>query len=77
MVGNMPEIEARKLIRKLKPVSSTVLELAATVHWLASVEKVPDWKTEVVRRKSEKTKQGRLAQSVELLRNLDLAPTNM
>jgi uncharacterized protein len=54
--------------------SATVLELAATIHWLAVMEGIPDWKTELVRRKGAKTHNNRDQQAVELLRTLGLPP---
>lgn len=72
--GRLSRMEVEELLSKLKSVNSTVLELAATAHWLESVEKVPDWKDEIERRKSGKTKQGRLARAVKLLEELELEP---
>jgi uncharacterized protein YwgA len=54
--------------------SATVLELAATIHWLAVVEGVSDWKTELIRRKGAKTNNDRDQRAVELLRTLGLPP---
>ena len=66
--------EARKLIPSMAAKSSTVLELAATIHWLSKVEHVPDWKRELVRRKGAKTERGRVEQALELLSQLQLSP---
>jgi uncharacterized protein YwgA len=73
-VGRMPAGEAREYLEKLKNVNSTVLELASTIHWLAFVEKVPDWKSEIEVRKAGKTSQGRLEKALVLLKELGLAP---
>jgi uncharacterized protein len=73
-IGGMTTEEACKLLVKLKGVNSTVLELASTVHWLAFVEQVPDWKAEIEVRKAGKTGQGRLDKAVRLLDELGLAP---
>lgn len=54
--------------------STTVLELAATIHWLAFVERVENWRAELVRRKGVKTEQGRTAEALALLKELGLAP---
>ena len=51
-----------------------VLELAATVHWLAAEEKVEDWKKELRRRKTWKVENGRLEKALELLKELELPP---
>jgi len=75
VLGGLPADEASSLLAKLRGVNSTVLELAATVHWLACVERVPNWRTEIELRKAGKTGQGRLDGAVELLKDLGLAPT--
>ncbi|MDQ0474768.1 hypothetical protein [Labrys wisconsinensis] len=54
--------------------SATALELAATMHWLAMIEKQPDWQAELVRRKGAKTQNGRDQQALELLAALGLPP---
>lgn len=54
--------------------SATVLELAATIHWLAAIEGVADWKTELVRRKGAKTGNDRDRKAFELLHTLGLPP---
>jgi uncharacterized protein YwgA len=59
---------------QMKGRSSTVLELAATIHWLAEVEGYEDWKAELVRRKGAKTQSGRDEKALELLRSLNLPP---
>lgn len=52
----------------------TVLELAATVHWLAFKEKVGDWRVEIRKRKGQKVQGGRLERALELLAELGLSP---
>lgn len=52
----------------------TVLELAATAHWLAEIEKVDDWKAEIRRRKGSKTDSGRLEEATKLLAEVGLPP---
>ena len=54
--------------------SATVLELAATIHWLAFVEQVESWRIELVRRKGVKTEQGRMDEALNLLQEIGLAP---
>lgn len=73
-LGNLDAEAARALVSKLSSLNSTVLELAATIHWLVVVEKVSDWKSEIEKRKAGKTGAGRLSQAIDLLRELDLAP---
>src|SRR4051812_45363614 len=43
-LGNLTAAEAAKLIESMKGVSSTVLEIAATIHWLTVHEKIADWR---------------------------------
>jgi uncharacterized protein len=73
-LGDLTAEDARHHLEKFAGYSSTVLELAATVHWLAFVEKVSDWRTEVEVRKAGKTGNGRLQQALLLLKNIGLAP---
>jgi len=67
----------RDRARELAAESVTVLELAATAHWLLEEERVADWKTEIVRRKGPKTKNGRLSEAVNLLSRLGLEPATL
>lgn len=64
----------RDTVARLSEVNVTVLELAATAHWLLKEEAVADWKAEIVRRKGSKTADGRLEQATELLASLGLEP---
>jgi uncharacterized protein YwgA len=64
----------RFALAEMQRCSATVLELAATIHWLAFVEAVRDWRGELVRRKGAKTHDGRDRQALELLNRLGLAP---
>ncbi|KAA5603607.1 hypothetical protein [Blastochloris sulfoviridis] len=70
--------QARPLVQKLAGETSTVLELAATIHWLATQEQeqVPDWRAELERRKPGKTGSGRRERALALLKELELAPTD-
>jgi len=72
--GRLDATKAGQVIRKLADTNVTVLELAATAHWLATVEKVPDWKKEIVRRKGPKTENNRLDKALDLLCDLRLPP---
>lgn len=65
----------QKLTKRLTSENVTVLELAATAHWLDQIEKVPDWQTEIRRRKGWKTEDGRLEKAARLLQELGLPPT--
>jgi uncharacterized protein len=73
-LGKLSVEEARQYLDKFAACSSTVLELAATVHWLAFVEAVPDWRAEIEKRKVGKTGNGRLEKAVSLLSDIGLAP---
>jgi uncharacterized protein YwgA len=73
-IGNLEVSETVALLTKLRHVNSTVLELAATIHWLVFVEKVSDWRAEIERRKAGKTGYGRLSAAMRLLQELKLAP---
>ncbi|MGN6102466.1 MAG: hypothetical protein ACTHOR_15090, partial [Devosia sp.] len=72
--GHLQKANAKALVETLTATSVTVLELAATAHWLAQAEKVPDWRSEIVRRKGPKTENGRLDEALELLAQLHLPP---
>lgn len=72
-IGKLGADRAKALIEKFKSVDATVLELAATIHWLKKTEKVADWKTEIKDRKGPKTERGRLAQAEALLREVGLS----
>ena len=54
--------------------SPTVLELAATAHWLLVHEKRKDWELELRRRKGVKLESGREKQALDLLKSLKLQP---
>ena len=74
-LGNLRSEVARAAIKKMNEATSTVLELAATIHWLAFVEQSEDWRAELIRRKGAKTQGGRIEQAVALLQEFNLAPT--
>ncbi len=73
-IGDLYSSEAKRLIALMKPRSATVLELAATIHWLFFFEKISAWRDELVRRKGIKTEGGRTEQALELLSELGLSP---
>ena len=64
----------RKVAGELAQIDTTVLELAATAHWLSEEELIADWKKEIVRRKGSKTADGRLEKAIDLLRHVGLKP---
>ena len=72
--ARMPITRIRAALDEMQRHSATILELAATIHWLAVVEYVPDWKAELARRKGAKTRDGRDQKALELLRTLGLPP---
>ncbi|UVO33663.1 hypothetical protein KUL72_19225 [Bradyrhizobium arachidis] len=66
-IGRLSVDDVVPLLDRFSKSNSTVLELAATIHWLSHVERVPNWRDELVRRKGSKTKNGRMERAVELL----------
>lgn len=72
--GNLSHERAEELASKLALRDATVLELAATIHWLWKFEKRSNWRIELLRRKGRKTEGGRLDRAVALLEELTLAP---
>lgn len=56
----------------MQGTTATVLELAATAHWLKVYERLPNWKAEIKRRKGVKTEGGRLEEALALLERLQL-----
>jgi len=72
-IGTISFDDARDLIGKMKRVSSVVLELAATIHWLKCEEKISDWRPELKARKPQKATDVRIKQAEELLASINLA----
>jgi len=64
----------RAALAAMQRCSATVLELAATIHWLAAVEELQDWRAELVRRKGVKTEHGRTDAALRLLEELQITP---
>jgi uncharacterized protein YwgA len=64
----------RRIVQRLAPVHATVLELAATAHWLIANETIKDCRAEIVRRKGTKASEGRLAEATQMLAQLGLPP---
>jgi len=71
-LGELGALRLRSSVDLMSAYSATVLELAATIHWLRTKETVEDWRAELVRRKGVKTQEGRAEEAVELLRRLGL-----
>ena len=74
-VGALASPDLSNLLQRLKRDTSTVLELAATIHWLVNSEGLVDWRSEIIRRKGVKTQGGRIDQALLLLRDLQLSPS--
>jgi uncharacterized protein YwgA len=71
-LGSLDLSVAQIALLKMQPASATVLELAATAHWLKHMEKLENWKAELVRRKGVKTESGRTEAALSLLSELGL-----
>ncbi len=67
----------QKLVKEFATTSVTVLELAATAHWLNIFEEISDWQTEIKKRKGSKTENGRLVEAVALLKKIGLEPNTL
>lgn len=68
------DAKLRELVGRFASTNITVLELAATAHWLSEAEKVEDWEAEIRRRKGSKTEGGRLEDAKRLLAEIGLPP---
>ena len=69
-----PVAFSESAIAAMQANTATVLELAATAHWLAVYEKKEDWEQELRKRKGVKLDNGREKQALELLKSLKLRP---
>lgn len=69
-VGNLTFSDARRLVQEMKAETSIVIELAATIHWLSNKEKVSDWRTELIRRKTTKATPEFVARAENLLNKI-------
>jgi uncharacterized protein YwgA len=72
-VGSLDFQMAKDYVTKMKAVTSVVLELAATIHWLTNEEKCEDWQTEVKLRKPQKATEENVREASQLLQALKLA----
>ncbi len=70
--GRLGRRGTEKLISRMNRYGSTVLELAATIHWLKVHEGLTNWKSELEIRKGWKVKGGRLDQAKKLLAEIHL-----
>jgi uncharacterized protein YwgA len=64
----------RSALSEMQHRSATILEIAATINWLAVVEGRTDWRSELIRRKGAKAQNGRDGEALELLHALQLPP---
>ena len=72
-IASLPAERVAKLSAVMNSRSSTVLELAATIHWLQSELGLSDWEAELLRRKGKKTENGRTQEALKLLEELGLS----
>ena len=73
-LGELRAEDATRYLGMFKGHTSTVLEVAATVHWLVFKEGRADWRAQIEVRKEGKTGNGRLDKALGLLQELGLAP---
>jgi uncharacterized protein YwgA len=73
-LGKLSKIQTAELVKKFTQTHVTVLELAATAHWLWKYEKCEDWQAEIAKRKPMKVGGDRLKRAVDLLHELNLSP---
>lgn len=72
-VGKLSWEQTQELVQTMKAETSTVLELAATIHWLKQKEHVLDWNKELKARKGAKAEDERIDKAVTLLETIGLA----
>lgn len=73
-IGGIRSDVAKSALTLMQKQSGTVLELAATIHWLALIEEVDDWKKELIRRKGAKASAQRVEKALSVLRDLGVPP---
>ncbi len=71
-VGELDFDNAKNLIGTMKAVTSVVIELAATIHWLREKEGTDDWLSELKKRKSSKATDINVTMAEKLLADLNL-----
>lgn len=72
--GSVGRERACSLMGTFAATNVTVLELAATIDWLWREERLADWRTELVKRKGQKVRNGKFERALELLGSLGLNP---
>ena len=73
-IGRLDLEDLRQHLQKFVEADITVLELAATAHWLAAQEGLDDWEDELLRRKTVRAQGDRLVRALDLLRDIGLPP---
>ena len=73
-IDKLDTTEFQRHLRTFVEAHVTVLELAATAHWLAQEEQRDDWREMLQRRKGPKVAGGRLDQALALLDDVGLPP---
>lgn len=73
-LGKLRRAKAAGYLRRFSEANITVLELAATMHWLWKHEKHQDWQKEAIRRKGLKASPDRIEKAKALLNELGLHP---
>ena len=73
-IGKLEAAVLQSYLRMFAEANVTVLELAATAHWLAVEEERADWQEALCRRKGPKAAGGRLDRALALLRDVGLPP---
>lgn len=76
-LGSLKHDRVGELLQQFADTHITVLELAATIHWLWKYEKRNDWLAEVKKRKSQKATPERLRDAEALLKELRLMPVGL
>ncbi|WP_058634327.1 hypothetical protein [Aureimonas ureilytica] len=71
-LGSLDAERARSAIARMKRDQSVVIELAATIYWLKEEERVPDWVSELKRRKANKATDPNIALAERLLADIGL-----
>jgi len=71
-LAKLKKEKASSILSELNSQTSVVLELAATIHWLRSQEKLQDWEKELRVRKGSKIENGRAEKAKALLENIGL-----
>jgi len=73
-IGKLHREQVANYLERFSDTNVTVLELAATMHWLWKHENCTDWKNEVQRRKTRKATPDRIEKAKALLAEIVLLP---